>query len=256
MGASLGSTWQSGIIPYTVDPSFTPVNNLNAAFAAWESVTNLRFVRRLSVQDDYCDVRHTAGACFSAVGRQTGKQVVGCAPIGFGVGSLTHELGHAAGLIHEQKRSDRNNFVTIQTANIQAGQGHNFTRIANSNNGAVYDFQSLMHYGPNAFSNGGGPTIVPVVAGTVLDGSNAPTAQDITFINTLYPVLGVVRRSDSTGGGAGQIRDLAAVSFRGANADRLITAVRTSSGRLRLIEWRVGALGGVARRSFTNSASG
>lgn len=247
MGASRGSAWNSGIVPYRVDPSFTPVNNLNAAFAAWESVTNLRFLRRLSLQSDYVNVQHTAQACFSRVGRQGGKQIVGCAPFGFGVGSLTHELGHAVSMIHEHQRSDRNNFVTIQAANIQAGRGGNFTRITNSNNGAVYDFRSLMHYGANAFSNGGGPTIVPVVAGTVLNLSNAPSALDIAFINALYPVLGLVRRSDSTGAGGGQIRELSATSFRGANADRLMTAIRTSSGRLRLIEWRVSAFGGVAR---------
>ena len=247
MGASRGNTWKSGIVPYRVDPNFTPVNNLNAAFAAWESVTNLRFLRRLSPQRDYISVQHTAQACFSRVGRQGGKQIVGCAPFGFGVAALTHELGHAVSMIHEHQRSDRNNFVTIQGGLIQAGRGGNFTLITNSNNGAVYDFRSLMHYRANAFAIDRRPTIVPVVAGTLLNLSNAPTAQDVAFINALYPVLGVVRRSDSTGAGAGRVRELSTISFGGGNTSRLMTAVRTSSGRLRLIEWRVSTLGGVAR---------
>ena len=256
MGVSRGSTWESGIVPYKVDPSFTPIDDLNAAFAAWESVTNLRFLRRLPLQRDYVNVQHTAQACVSRIGRQGGKQIVGCSPFGFGVDALAHELGHAVAMIHEHQRSDRNNFVIIQAANIQAGKGGNFTRITNSNNGAVYDFRSLMHYGANAFSNGGGPTIVPVVAGTVLNLSNVPTAQDVAFINTLYPVLGIVRRSDSTGAGAGQIRDLSTTSFRGAKADRLMTAVRTSNGTLRLIAWRVSALGGVARTADSGNQAG
>ena len=256
MGASKGTTWKSGIVPYRVDPSFTPVDNLNAAFTAWESGTNLRFMRRLSLQGDFINVQHTAQRCFSKVGRRGGKQIVGCAPFNFAVSSLTHELAHAVSMIHEHQRSDRNTFVTIQAANIQAGSGHNFTRLTNTNNGAVYDFRSLMHYPANAFSNGGGSTITPVVAGTTLNLSNALTAQDIAFINTLYPVLGVVRRSDSTGGGAGRIRDLSTISFRGLNANRLITAVRTSGGKLRLIEWGVSPLGGVARIADSGNLAG
>ena len=254
MGASTGNTWKSGIVTFTVDPSFTPINNLNSAFAAWESVTNLRFMRRISTQPDYVHFEHTASACFSRVGRQGRKQIVGCAPFGFGVGALTHELGHAVGMIHEQQRSDRNNFVRIQN-NIRAGAGGNFRRVTNSNNGPTYDFRSLMHYGATAFSNNWAPTIIPVVPGTALNGSNAPTAQDVAFINSLYPVLGVVRRSESTRTGAGKIQALASVPFRG-NTDRVMTAVTTSSGRLRLIAWRVSALGGIARTADSGNRAG
>lgn len=254
MGASRGSRWPGGIVPYTVSPNFTDVNALSQAIAKWEATTNLRFIRRLPDQDDFVDVQNSANNCQSAVGRQGGRQTVGCAPFGFGVASIIHELGHAVGLIHEHRRSDRGTFVTIQPANIQAGKGGNFTRIANSRNGPVYDFQSIMHYGPNAFSNGGGPTIVPVVAGTVLNGSTLPTALDAAWVNTEYPTLGVVRRSDSASG-AGGIGELAVAVFSGS-ADRLIIAVRTVGGRLKLIEWRVSSLGGIGRISDSGNAAG
>jgi len=256
MGASTGNRWPGGIIPYIVSPNFVGVNDLNQALASLEAVTNLRFVRRLSEQDTFVEVINSTQKCSSPIGRHGGGggQTVGCAPFGFGIGSIIHEFCHAAGMIHEQSRSDRKNFVTIQEANIQAGEGRNFRRISNSRNGSVYNFQSIMHYSANAFSNGNGPTIVPVISGTALNGSILPTALDIAWLNTEYPTLGVVRRSDSASG-AGEIAELAMQGLQG-NADRLITVVRTASGLLKLIEWRISSLGGVDRITDSGNAAG
>lgn len=254
MGSFTGNRWPGAIIPYTISPNFTEISTLNSALSSIESATNLRFVNRQPVQHDFIEVVNHSAQCRSLVGRNGGKQTIGCAPFGFGVGSLIHEFCHAAGMIHEHQRSDRNSFVRIIRANILAGMGHNFTIKENSRNRSAYDYNSIMHYGPNAFNNGTIPTIQALGTGVTIGGMGVLTASDIQALNVEYPNLGVVRRSDSSQG-AGIIRELAVSQFM-EFSDRLITAVQTSSGNLKLIEWRIHSRGGVQRVADSGSAAG
>ena len=51
--------------------------------------------------------------------------------------------------------------MRINWANIQAGREHNFNQhITDGDDIGGYDFGSIMHYGPTAFSSNGQPTIV------------------------------------------------------------------------------------------------
>jgi hypothetical protein len=74
---------------------------------------------------------------------------------------IVHEIGHALGQIHEQSRSDRDTYVRILTANIQAGQEYNFEIRNSSVLYGLYDFDSVMHYHRAAFSRNGQNTIEP-----------------------------------------------------------------------------------------------
>jgi hypothetical protein len=62
-------------------------------------------------------------------------------------------------VIHEQCRSDRDNYVTIRWDNIQPGTENNFAILSNSLDQGNYDFDSVMHYGLNSFSKNGQNTI-------------------------------------------------------------------------------------------------
>jgi hypothetical protein len=60
-----------------------------------------------------------------------------------------------------------------------------------------------MHYGATTFSANGLPTLVPVVPGATLNGSSTLTKQNVDFVNTHYPHVGIVRRSDSSDAATG-----------------------------------------------------
>lgn len=65
------------------------------------------------------------------------------------------------GFTHEQNRSDRDGFVTIMTNNIPADKMINFEKNSKDETFKIsYDYGSVLHYSPTAFSKNGQPTIV------------------------------------------------------------------------------------------------
>jgi len=79
-----------------------------------------------------------------------------------GTGATIHEIGHSIGLFHEQTRHDRDDYVNIIWDNIDPDQRFNFekhSKVVGTDTGP-YDFGSIMHYGPTAFSANGEKTIV------------------------------------------------------------------------------------------------
>ena len=65
---------------------------------------------------------------------------------GFQARTVVHELMHAIGQMHEQQRSDRNNYIDVIYSNIQSNQQHNFDNNSPTHDRTPYDVESLMQY--------------------------------------------------------------------------------------------------------------
>lgn len=163
--------WTKAIIPYAMKShtfSDSDKTQIYASMKEWQSKTCLRFepysgtlAQRLGHQNRI--LFQNGGGCSSYVGMiQRGPQPVTLAQGCRWESIVTHELGHAIGLHHEQCRPDRDQYVTINEGNVHGSMLYNFDKYASSEintRGFAYDYYSIMHYGKTAFTNNGRVTI-------------------------------------------------------------------------------------------------
>src|SRR5260370_31376021 len=107
-------------IPYIIASGSGDLANLNTAIAQFNSTfSNIKFVAR-TTETDYVNFNFNpsdnTAQCEATVGRVGGQQQVGGAGGSSNpctVGTILHEMGHTVGLWHEQSRSDRNTYVSV-----------------------------------------------------------------------------------------------------------------------------------------------
>jgi len=130
-------------------------NKLNTCIRFVESSNGDRvFVTNLAKNNDT--------RCWSRVGHQGSTQMLNIAGCGMIPAKIEHEFLHAIGLYHTQSRSDRDKYVKIIWNNIPPNKQHNFNRYDSSvvNHFYLpYEFESVLHYGGNAFGIDGKTTI-------------------------------------------------------------------------------------------------
>lgn len=131
-----------------------------------------------------------APGCFSNVGYLGKSQRLN---LGYGCmikRAIVHEFLHALGFFHQQSSADRDNFINIHWENIQKGTEYNFDKYSSAkitNFGTRYDYGSIMHYGPLAFSKNNKPTMSAKYSGGELMGqSKGLSKTDIIKINKMY----------------------------------------------------------------------
>jgi len=194
----IGATyrWPNAEVPYTIDGAFTAAERtiINQGLADITSNTCIRLVQRTNQANYVAITRGAANSgCWSYVGRIGGAQTLNLQPGSPGCvfkGIVTHEMVHAIGFYHEQSRTDRDDYVTINWGNIQAGTENNFNKYTASQvdpQGVTYDYGSIMHYSAYSFAvNPNIQTIIPKEAGAAIGQRNQLSPKDIQKLRKMY----------------------------------------------------------------------
>ncbi|KAI1702753.1 astacin (Peptidase family m12A) domain-containing protein [Ditylenchus destructor] len=182
--------WPNGRIPYTISKQYTSYgrDKIADAIADYQKRTCIQFVPKTTTDTDYVHILPDDG-CYSLVGKVGGRQPVSLGDGCIQKGIIIHELMHSVGFFHEQSRADRDQYVTIKWTNVESGLEDQFDKYSLNmidHLGTQYDYGSVMHYGPTAFSKNGLHTIDPNQAGVEIGQRVGFSATDLFKINKLY----------------------------------------------------------------------
>ncbi|MEM8525259.1 MAG: M12 family metallopeptidase [Bacteroidota bacterium] len=181
--ASLFRRWPNATIPYKIQAGHPKYGSIVSAIKEMNERTPLKLVPR-NGHANYVEFIN-GNKCQSWVGMKGGRQTIiigSCSR-----GTIMHEIGHAAGLWHEQSRCDRNEYVVINWQNIEQGKAGNFHRHCSDGiDLGSYDYNSIMHYSEKAFSKNGLPTIV-VKNGKDVGQREKLSEGDVNALVAIYP---------------------------------------------------------------------
>lgn len=139
-------SWPDGVVPYIIDVDVPAPERILEAIRNWETRTPVRFPRRTTEPNYVRFLRVQNGDCSSAIGMAGGEQLVRlddrCDAL-----AITHELGHTAGLYHEQARADRDYYIRIYYENLDRRRQSQYDMRGTAEaDVGPYDYGSIMHY--------------------------------------------------------------------------------------------------------------
>jgi len=143
VGTSL--LWPGGRVPYVIhaDLEGEDLEVIHAAIEEWNTKTVIDWIPRTDEEQYALFGPRDGGNCSSGLGRhprtRTTMSVEGC-----GLVATIHEMGHAVGLLHEQDRSDRDEFLQVAprfifSTDFHGGLGPNFKRVRDATAGFQRD---------------------------------------------------------------------------------------------------------------------
>ncbi|XP_070200448.1 blastula protease 10-like [Littorina saxatilis] len=187
--------WTNGEIFYQLSPTLQGnLSALKQAMADWERHTCIRFLPASpNTRDKLLITEGNGVVCASYLGSKVGEQelVLGRQCREDKVASL-HELGHAIGLLHENQRPDKDQFVEIIFKNAI---GAHLASLIKLNESVIdetlkipYDYRSIMHLSGYAFAKGAAMTIrtLDPTFQDVIGQRKSLSFRDIKTVNLMY----------------------------------------------------------------------
>lgn len=144
--------WTDGRIPYEFDASLDAGRKgiIIQAIYEWNKTAAIRYVPYDGLGGPRTKFMPVGGnLSTSSVGMQTAQPQAINITAGAIVGTVLHEMGHAAGFYHEHTRTDRGSYVKIVTAGTdQSGivLKRDYNILTDGAEITPYDYLSIMHY--------------------------------------------------------------------------------------------------------------
>lgn len=175
------------VIPFHIQPDVPNKERVLEAIKMFEG-TAVQFVPE-NGDKDVLVFEHGEKHCFSYLGKVTEKQQIFISP-GCSASDIAHEIMHALGFMHEQNRSDRDDYIVVHPDNIEDDYMINFEKLPPDymkvSGLQEFDFRSLMLYPPWMFAKGGRQTMEPKLRDRQIDPQPSLSAGDIERINRAY----------------------------------------------------------------------
>lgn len=179
--------WPTNEIPYFVQADLPNKERVIEALQMFTG-TRVRFIPYNNHRDAIVFERKE-GACKSYVGYIGGLQKIYLSDQ-CGVTEVAHEIMHSLGFVHEQNRSDRDNFIEVFWNNINPAEKVNFEKFSGSamkiTGSSSFDFESIMIYPDTMFSSNQSSTMKAIVEEQKINPSDTLSAKDIERINAIY----------------------------------------------------------------------
>lgn len=180
-------TWPTNEIPFFIQADLPNQDRVLEALRMF-SGTRIRFVPYVS-QADAIVFERKDGVCKSYVGYIGGLQKIYLSDK-CGVTEVAHEIMHSLGFVHEQNRSDRDQFIQIFWDNIDPQERINFEKFSGfamkASGASSFDFESIMIYPDTMFSQNNNLTMKPIFDGQKINPSDVLSAKDIERLNRIY----------------------------------------------------------------------
>jgi hypothetical protein len=175
------------VIPYHIQPDVPNKERILEALKMFEG-TAVQFVPE-NGETDVLVFEQGEKHCWSYLGKASGKQPIWISPL-CSSSDIAHEIMHALGFVHEQNRSDRDNYIDVHPENIEDEYVFNFEKLPQEymrvSGSLEFDYQSLMMYPPWMFAKGGRNTMEPKQRDKLIDPQPRLSTGDIERLNRAY----------------------------------------------------------------------